>query len=204
MATTYTLNVTNNTTQTGRFMIFQESPDVNVPNVVTLAWLAKTAHPTTDLQFQWSLEYDFVWANKTDLKPGTLVNTNQTWAANLSTSNQITLDEHSEDEYTFSDQSPGLSDGALHIDQASSVQSGSASVGIGISGKAAFLVEDQPNTKVIMTPKDKPTYWLAHGDYQEGQVLDTNEVAKNACRIKFDETQSMEVSLNHDNTWSIT
>lgn len=203
MSTKYTLNVTNNTTQTGDFMVFQESPDANVSNVRTLAWLAMTAHPTADLEFQWSLDYSFVWTKTTDLKPGTVVNTGQTWAANLDTSNQITLDEHSEDAYTFSDQSQGLSDGTLQIVQANSVQSGDVSVGIGMSGKAAFLVEARPNAKVIMTPKEKPTYWLVHGDYQEGQVLDTNEVAKNACRIEFDETQSMEVSLNHDNTWSI-
>ena len=204
MSTTYTLNVTNNTTQTGDFVIFQETPDSNVANVMTLAWLTKRAHPTTQLQFDWSVDYNFTWAKTTDLKPGTLVDTSQAWDACLSTSNQVTLGEDGEDAYTFSDQSQGPNDGTLHINQASSVQSGGASVGIGMSGKAAFLVEAQPNTKVIMTPKEKPTYWLAHGDYQEGQVLDTNEVAKNACRIEFNETQSMQVSLNHDNTWSIS
>lgn len=202
MSTTYTLNVSNNSTQSGNFVIFQEMPDVNVPNVTTLAWLAKSAHPTSNLEFQWQLDYSFVWSKSTNLKPGAVVKTSQAWGANLEELNQVTFDQHPKNAYTFSNQNQGPTDGSLHIDHTDSVETDAASVGIGMSGKAAFLVESQPDTKVIMTPKSKPIYWLIHGNFEEGEVLNVNDVFKNAHQIEFEGTSLVNVSLNNDNTWS--
>ena len=201
MSDKYTLNVTNNSTQSGSFCIFQEVPDTNVPNVTTLAWLAKPAHPTTELEFEWALDYNFAWTKKTDLKPGTIVNTSQAWSANLETLNKVEFD-YTDGAYTFANQTQGAYEGNLYIDQTQRVQSDDASVGIGMSGKGTFLVGSQPNMKIIMTPK--PTYWLIFGYFQEGEVLDIAEVTENACRLQYKGTTNMNVSFEADNTWKIT
>ncbi len=194
----YTLTVMNNSTQTGSFCIYQESPDTNVGNITTLAWLAKPAHPTTRLDFEWALDYDFVWAKTTKLRPGTLVKTSQAWPVNLSTTNQVDFD-FINDAYTFENQSQGGYEGNLYINQTQRVRTAEASVGIGMSGKGSFLVESQPNMKLVMTPK--PTYWLVFGHFREGEVLDVSKVTKTACKLEYKGINNMNMTLKSDNTW---
>ena len=200
MTDIYKLNVQNNSTQTGSFCIFQELPDVNVPGITTLAWLAKPAHPTSHLEFEWGIDYSFVWSKTTDLEPGTIVKTSQSWNANLSTLNHVNFN-YADGAYTFSDASQGDYEGNLYIDQTKRVVSNDASVGIGMSGKGAFYVPSQPNMKVIFTPK--PTYWLIFGNFEEGEVIDITKVTDNALRLQYKGTKVMNVELNGSNTWSV-
>ena len=199
MSDIYTLTVTNNSTQTGCFCIFQEQPDVNMPGITTLAWLAKPAHPSTLLEFEWGLDYNFVWSKSTNLRPGTIVKTSQAWDANLSTLNKVKFDLAS-GAYTFSDQAQGAHEGNLYIEQTKRVSSNDASVGIGMSGKGTFLVPSQPNMNIIMTPK--PTYWLVFGDFKEGEVLDTTTITETALRLQYKGTTSMNVEFTGNNTWN--
>ncbi|MCV6636293.1 hypothetical protein [Candidatus Albibeggiatoa sp. nov. NOAA] len=200
MSDKYTLTVKNDSTQTGSFCIYQEHPDTNVGNITTLAWLAKAAHPTTRLEFAWEIDYDFVWAKTTELRPGTIVRTSQAWPANLSTRNQVDFD-FTNKAYTFTNQSQGGYEDNLYINQTQRVRTSEAAVGIGMSGKGTFLVESQPNMKIVMTPK--PTYWLVFGHFQEGEVLDIETVTKTACKLEFKGTTNMDVVLKSDNTWEI-
>ncbi len=198
MTDKYTLSVMNDSTQAGSFCIYQELPDTNIGNITTLAWLAKAAHPTTRLDFEWGLDYDFVWAKTTQLRPGTVVKTSQAWDANLSTTNQVDFD-YTNGAYTFANQSQGGYEGNLYINQTQRVRTAEASVGIGMSGKGSFLVESQPNMKIVLTPK--PTYWLVFGQFKEGEVLDISKVTKTACKLEFKGTNNMNVVLKSDNTW---
>ena len=200
MSNLYTLNVQNNSTQSGSFCIFQEAPDINVPGITTMAWLAKMCHPTTDLEFNWSLDYSFVWSNTTNLKPGTIVKTSQDWDANLNTKNKITFD-YVDNAYTFKGEKQGDYEGNLYIDQTKAVQPKAASVGIGMSGKGTFMIPSQPNMKIIMTPK--PTYWLVFGDFVEGEILDITQVSEQALKLQYKGTEDMSVEFNGDNTWKI-
>ena len=198
MSDEYILNVINNSTQTGSFCIFQEQPDINMPGITTLAWLAKPAHPSTLLEFVWGLDYSFVWSRSTNLKPGTIVKTSQAWDANLSTMNKVKFDL-TNGAYTFSNQSQGAHEENLYIEQTNRVNSNEASVGIGMSGKGTFLVSSQPNMNVIMTPK--PTYWLVFGDFKEGEVLDTTKITETALRLQYKGTKVMNVEFTGNNTW---
>ncbi|MBL4773401.1 MAG: hypothetical protein JKX98_07300 [Alcanivoracaceae bacterium] len=200
MSNLYTLNIKNNSTQSGSFCIFQQLPDVNVPGITTMAWLAKMSHPTTALTFNWSLSYSFVWSNITNLVPGTVVKASQNWDANLTTQNKITFD-YLDNAYTFRGLDQGGSGGNLYIDQTKSVQSNAASVGIGMSGKGTFLIPSQPNMKIIMTPK--PVYWLIFGDFVEGEILDITEVTKNTLKLPYKSTQTMNVEFGSDNNFNV-
>jgi hypothetical protein len=196
MSDQYSLTIQNNSTQSGDFCIFQEIPDVNVPNVVTLAWLSKPAHPTTKLTFDWKIDYSFFWSTQRDLKAGSHVKAEQSWEANLDTNNLITLDR-SGNAYTFSNQRQGEYEGNLYIHQTGRVQSDDASVGIAMSGKGAFAVQSQPNMKIIMTPK--PTYYIVFGYFEEGDVIDIAEVTESAYKIQFKGTTSIGLEFTSAN-----
>ncbi|MEM7077744.1 MAG: protein rhiA [Pseudomonadota bacterium] len=200
MSDKYTLTIQNDSTQTGDFCIFQEAPDINIPNIVTLAWLSKTAHPTTRLIFDWTVSYNFVWATNTDLAPGTQVNTSQSWDANLQTLNRVDFD-YLDGAYTFSNPRQGDYAGNLYIDQQQRVQSNGASVGIGMSGKGAFMVPSQPNMNIVMTPK--PTYWVVFGSFSEGEVLDIGKVSESAYKVVFRGTNNMQLTYTANNTWQL-
>ena len=200
MSDKYILNVKNNSTQSGSFCIYQEAPDINLPGITTLAWLAKPAHPSTLLEFEWYLQYCFVWSKTTDLRPGTIVKSSQAWDANLSTLNHVNFD-YAGGAYTFKDPSQGDYEGNLYVDQSKRVVSNDASVGIGMSGKGAFVVPSQPNMKVIMTPK--PTYWLLFGDFDEGEILDVTQVTENAVKLQYKGTKVLNVEFTGNNTWSV-
>jgi hypothetical protein len=199
MSTQYTLTVENNSTQSGDFCIFQEVPDINKPNIITLAWLSKAANPTTTLVFDWSLQYNFIWTNSTNLQPGDSVTTSQSWDCDVNTSNRIVLDK-TNNAYTFSNQSQGDFAGNLYIDETQRVSSNEASVGIGMAGKGTFLVSCQPNMQIVMTPK--PTYWIAFGSFKEGDVLDVGLVTQNACKLQYKGVTAMSVALGADNCWT--
>ncbi len=200
MSTKYTLTVSNHSTQTGTFCIFQEIADNNMPNGHTIAWLAKTAHPTTTLEFEWHTDYNFVWAKTTSMEPGTVIKTGQSWDANLNTSNQVTFD-YSQNSYTFSNQTQGELAGRLFIDETERVQIDGASVGIGMSGKGTFLMPSEPNMRLVFTPK--PTYWLIFGNFEEGQILDVSKIMDKALKLTYQDTTDMKVELLADETWKI-
>lgn len=196
MSTKYTLDIDNQSTQCGDFCIFQETPDINVPNIVTLAWLSKTAHPTTLVTFDWDLDYSFFWSTQRNLTAGAHVKAEQSWPANLNTNNKITLDRIN-DAYTFADPRQGAYGGNLYIHQTGQVQSDDASVGVAMSGKGAFAVMSQPNMNIIMTPK--PTYYVVFGNFTEGDVIDIAEVSASAYKVEFKGTTSRSLVFTSNN-----
>ncbi len=198
MSTQYTLKVHNNSSQTGSFCIFQESPDVNEIEIATLAWLAKEAHPTTKLLFDWTLDYSFIWSRTKSLEPGTKVFASQSWDANLKTQNKVEFDYNS-NAYTFDDQAQGEQEGTLYINQSQRIKSGEVSLGIGMSGKGTFVVGSQPNMQVMMRPK--PAYWIVFGNYTEGEILDIGTVTPNAYKLEYRGVTDLEIEFTAKNTW---
>lgn len=200
MSDKYTLNVQNNSTQTGSFCIFQDSPDINLPGITTLAWMAKAAHPSTLLEFEWGIDYSFVWARAVDLKPGTVVKTSQSWEADLRIKNKVQFD-YINGAYTFSNQTQSTHPSSLYINNSHRINSKEAAVGIGMSGKGTFLVPAEPNMNVIMTPK--PQYWLTFGDYKEGEVLDISKITGKSIKLDYKGKNALNVELTSDNNWKV-
>ena len=200
MSDKYILHVKNNSTQIGSFCIFQELPDINVSGITTLAWLAKSAQPSTLLEFEWGQDYSFIWARSTQLKPGTVVRTGQTWSANLKTQNKVNFD-YLNGAYTFSEQSQGDHLNNLFIEQSHRIKPQDAYIGIGMSGKSTFLVPAEPNINVILTPR--PSYWLLFGDYKEGEVLNVTRVLDRALKLDYNGINFLNIELTDDNNWNI-
>ncbi len=175
MATQYSLTCFNNSSQLGSFAVFQRAPALTVPaNVFSLAWFTRPAHPNTQVTFQWTVDYSFVWSETGILQPGITFNASQTVPADPFVQNftQLTEDVYGATYFTPPDTSGAV--GSLTIQQLSNVVPNRTSVGVGMSGAGTFVVQAAPNMTAVFTPH--PNYWVIFGNYQTGQVMDIENV----------------------------
>ncbi|QRK09335.1 hypothetical protein JQX13_04085 [Archangium violaceum] len=200
MSVNYSLLFVNNSTNLGDACVYQTSPELGAPGMMSLAWFAKTAAPTTRIRFAWTVDYDFVWAEVGELMPGVLFEAGQIWRTNLSTTNQVDF-TFAGGAYTFTNQMKGPQAGVLYINQSGNIASAQAAVGIGMSGRSTFAVQAQPSMCVTFVPR--PRYWITFGDYAQGEVLDVARII-NPAEIQFPiNVYSMTAILNKDDSWTI-
>ncbi len=200
----YCINFTNKSSQKGKACIYQTDPDLGVHDVMSLAWFAKSAYPTTCLKFKWNVDYCYTWSRQGELKPGIVYNASQTWDADLSKTNSIDFAKDVDlDAYSFTNQTIGSKEGSLYIMEKKSIVAKECSVGIGMSGNGTFVVNAQPNMQLQFTPH--PKYWITFGSFEQGEVLDIEEITATALELEFPINQyTLNVTLNEDNTWSIS
>jgi hypothetical protein len=199
----YTLTFLNNSTLSADFCLFQQDPDLGVSDALPLAWFTKYVLSGQGQQavFYWSINYSFVWGQTGQLIPGVTFNASQILPADLSTSNQVTLNQVS-GAYEFIDQTAGSRNGELYITENGTIQLDTVSVGIGMSGSGTFAVQGEPNMNLVFTPH--PQYWCAFGTFTPGEVLDVEEIT-NTAQISYPpNTYAMYAILNQDNTWTIS
>lgn len=198
----YQLYFVNNSTMSGSACVYQQDPNIGMPNVMSLAWFAKAANPNTKLMFQWNINYSFVWSQTGVLTPGVIFFASETVNADLSQNNKIGF-SYQNDAFTF--QKPptqGSQTGTLYINQDGNIPPNTASVGVGMSGSGTFAVQAQPNILATFTPH--PQYWITFGNYQQGQVMDVGTIT-GAKKIDFPpNVYVMTATLNSDNTWNVT
>ncbi|MGC6388034.1 protein rhiA [Ewingella sp. S1.OA.A_B6] len=198
--TKYSVTVENNSVNTGAICIYQTSPDITDPKVMSLAWFSKVAHPLTKVTFDWTIDYSFVWDETGVLIPGVTFDASQSLATDLNSKNQVTL-VYSDGAFVFEDQTKGARNGTMYITNDSSLPLNQASVGVGMSGAGTFVVQAQPNINLNFTPH--PTYWVTFGNYTPGQVLDIGEITNNQQLIFQPNIYDLDVQLKTDNTWSV-
>ncbi|HYF92553.1 MAG TPA: protein rhiA [Symbiobacteriaceae bacterium] len=198
MGQKYKLTIANQSTMTGNFCVFQDIPDVNCPGVLTLAWLVKRSHPGTTVDFEWSVDYDFVWSEQGSLLKGTKFQASQVvTGADLLNYNQISFDY--DGAYHFSNLTRGPRTGSLYVMEGPDVPNAQAHVGVGMSGKGTFVVPAQPNIELYFTPH--PKYYVVFGNYTQGEVIDITEMTKIA-NVQFDSTHfEVPLKLNERNLW---
>ncbi|CRK60293.1 hypothetical protein [Alloactinosynnema sp. L-07] len=203
----YTLRVVNDSTNFVDMCVYQEDPNLGVPNVLSLAWFAKPAYP-----IRWTVDYSFVWSETGTLVPGVYFDASQTWPADPTVNgvttetkagNQIGFSHPSANAYTFtSTPTDGAQVGSLYIKEASNIPLKRASIGIGMSGAGTFAVQSQPNLNLTFTPH--PVYYLAAGTYSQGEVLDIGSIT-DKTDIRFPAgVFSMTATLGEDNQWSVS
>jgi rhizosphere induced protein len=203
VSTQYSLTVTNNSTQFQDLCIYQKAVDLGVPNALSLAWLTAPAWPNTTVQFTWSLDYSFVWSQTGVLKPGVTFDAQQIAPAdpdNLN-ANQILFD-YRNGAFTFT---PGNASGtaqlgSLYIRELSTIPTAAATVGIGMSNAGVFAVQAEPNMNLVFTPH--PSYWVSAGTFQQGQVLDIEQIT-NEQEVDYNGTFNMTAVLDATNLWTV-
>ncbi len=195
----YQINFINNSTNAGNFMVFQQDPNLNGPDIASLAWITKFLHPNTNGSFNWKLGFDFVWMENKSLASGITSVTSQCIPADLVTNNTIMLTY--DGAYNFTAQPPATTEGSLYITTDQTIPPKQVGVGIGMSGAPTFLVSAEPNFNLTFSPQ--PDYWIAFGEFEQGQVLNVKELT-NSAQVVFPEgINTVNITLNADNTWTI-
>ena len=200
----YHILFVNNSPNIGSACLYQLYQKVNsdfdpVPGLMSLAWFAKVIAPATRDVFDWTMDYCFVWAGLGRLKPGNLFKPSQVLPADPSSTNKITFSSDGEN-FSFQNPAEQRPQGNLYIN-AGPFYPNQAAVGIGMSGNGTFAAPARPQWLYSFTPRG--TYWIAFGDYKQGQVLDVTQI-NNPAEIVFPPgIYSMTVTLNRDNSWTI-
>lgn len=200
MSQQYTLTVQNNSRNFGNICVYQTLPDLDDPTLMSLAWFSESAHPTTQVQFRWTIDYAFIWDETGPLVPGVIFEASQTWPADLTSNNSISLTS-SRNALTFKEQVTAGRPGTLYVHNDKTVPFDTGSVGVAMSGAGTFVKPVQPNRSYNFTPH--PEYWVTFGDYEVGEVLDIGSIT-NAQKIVFSpNVYHASAILNVDNTWTV-
>jgi rhizosphere induced protein len=174
--TNYSLTCINNSQMSGSFAVFQKPPPSTMPgNVFSLAWFTRPTAPGTQVNFQWSVNYSFVWSETGVLMPGINFSASQVLAADPNGQNQVQLTVDTYGASCFANQSSQGAVGSLTIQQLSNVVPNQTSVGVGMSGSGTFAVQAAPNMTAVFTPT--PNYWVLFGNYTTGDVMDVEDVS---------------------------
>lgn len=198
---TYELKFTNNSSQYVDACVYQQIPDLQVTGVQTVAWMVEGLFPTSVAQFSWSDTYDFVWAASESLFTANDVTTWQIWPADLTSLNQITL-TYAEGSFTFENQVQGTEQNVLYLMQDGTIPAGYGYAGIGMSGLPTFVVSTEPNVNLSFTTDIE--YYVTFGTYSEGELLNL-PLSGPSVQVTFpDNVYSMQVTLNSDNTLSVS
>jgi hypothetical protein len=198
---TYTINFVNNSSSAGSFCVFQQNPNSPNQGVFSLAWLAKSAAPHSKIPISWNTDLYFFWAKTGELKPGIIFNAGEALLTDMRENNAVTVTKH-DGNYKFTDQKNWHQQGILSVTSDNTTAINQASVGIGMSGSGTFAVQAQPWMTFLFSPNSE--YWVTFGNIQQGQVLNSSETS-NAVQIVFPHgIFSMNVTLNMDNTWTVT
>lgn len=200
---TYTLDVVNDSASAWDFCLYRQILPHPPANSVSLAWLVQSAAPSTTLRFQWQTNYAFVWSMNDTLEPGAIFFAAQTWPADPSTANQVTLDELDSGALTFSNETQGPIEDALTIVQAPVVPPNQVAVGVAIGGSPALAVLAMPNGSATF-PVLEAGLWLTFApSLQLGQVLPS--IPDNQTNVVFPPyTEAMTATLDFDNEWSFS
>ena len=196
----YSLTVYNKSSHSAYFMMFQNDPGSFDKNAMALAWFAKFSNPgpSVMVKFTWTVDWGFSWADTGPLSNGAMYDASETAAA-TSDKNFITLDYNGA--YTFMPLQSGADPYRLYIAETKNIPvASSASVGVTMSGKTVYATQARPNTNLTFSPH--PVYYVAYGDYEEGEVIDVSTV-NNPLELPYETgVYSLTTTLNKDDSWT--
>lgn len=177
LGTAYSLTIHNDSgVPNSRAVVFQQDPTLP-SDVVSLAWLSKVCQPGTELTYNWTLDFNFVWGQTGTLKPGVNYSAGQVIPADLINNNQVTL-SYPAGGFQFGPTSAGPRAGSLFVNESNDVPGfGSAeqgSVGIGMFGHGTFVTPTSPTGMGGVEFTVHPQYWVAFGNYTQGDVVDVS------------------------------
>lgn len=200
-AQSYTLRFKNRSESQHDFLVYQQGIDVNQPNVYTLAWFAKPVANGVDVDFTWTIDYSYVWSEQGTLKPGIAFIAQQVIAGDLESANLIGFTTQG-GAFQFTGLSGTGAAGSLAIDCDGTIPKMAAKVGIGMSGYGTHVVDAEPNFDVVFTPH--PEYWITFGDFEQGQVLNIQELVHSSQVAFPTNVFGMTAQLDSGNNWTIS
>lgn len=201
-ATTYSVSVQNNATYNASLAIYQVDPNLDDPNVLTLAWLAKPSTSGSTTTFTWEVDYCFYWAEVDSPKQGTTISSTAERDADLNANNSVTFSHADGGTYQFSQASSSGKPGVLYVHQDDTVDpSNNAYIGVMMNNKPVVAIKAQPNTKTEFTAH--PTYYMIYSRIEPGEIIDITEFADNSLKLEFNGVTSHSVTLSEKNQFHI-
>ncbi|HLP54705.1 MAG TPA: hypothetical protein VK151_06740 [Fluviicola sp.] len=200
MATQYKLNITNNSAQNKTFIVFQKNPNLNPWENFSLAWLSKALPANSNEVLEWSTNYGFVAGESGPLQPGARFRTSEITNCDPSSQNKVEA-SFSRGRCSLSAARPGGQPGQLTlVTNSFNPFETEYAAGIAMSNAPVIVTHVQPNMNYVYSPDME--YWIAYGNYENGQVLSTN--VPNAARIEFPKGKNaMNVVLNPNGQFTI-
>ncbi len=201
MGKQYSVTVHNQASYPAYFMVFQSDPTQWDPNAMAIAWFAKFSNPspTARVTFSWSVDTGFSWAETGELKPGIQFAASETYDP-TGGKNQITLDYNGA--YLFTNPTQGPDPARFYLAESRNIPVNSiASVGVTMSGSTVYAVQARPNQNLTFSPH--PKYFIAYGNYEQGDVLDVSSV-NNPLELSYPTgVYSLTTTLNADGSWDM-
>jgi len=199
MGMIYSVTVNNHASHSAYFMVFQNDPTQWAPNALSLAWFAEFSNPgpSSRVKFQWSVDTGFSWAETSELQPGTQFTATETYDA-TGLNNKITLDY--DRAYRFVNPIPGPDRSRFYLAESASVPGRSAAaVGVTMGGSTVYAAQARPNQNLAFSPR--PRYFIAYGDYEEGDVIDVSAI-NNPLELPYPAgVYALTTTLNANGTW---
>ena len=168
----YSLACINNSSSPGCFAVFQKTG--GSPGIYALAWIARAAHPGTEVTFTWSTDYSFAWSETGVIKPGIIFFGSQVIPADPDKLNCIELAVDNFGASEFKPPTATGQPGMLTIQQLSNVMPNRTSIGVGMSGSPIAAAQAAPGQTTMFAPH--PNYWIMFGNYQTGDVIDIKKI----------------------------
>jgi rhizosphere induced protein len=203
MANQYQLSLKNNSVNPWTFYVYQKAPDTASSNIFSLAWFASpfTVAVGTQITFQWTIDYGFVWGAVGNVIPGVTFNASDCVPGDLNEANTIRFSNEANTP-SFSNPVKGSPSGSLVISADNTIPNNKFSVGLSVGGSPAFVMSAGPNLVHKFAPT--PTYFIAAGsEIKVGTILDVTTVNPTQQVTFPDNVYSLSYALGTDNRWTI-
>lgn len=200
-STSYTLTCKNKSSIPWTFYMYQKLP--NQPKeIFSLAWLTSPYKiaPNSQITFQWSIDYTFVWGNTGTLQPGVTYDAGGSYPCSPDGENLTTFDIIDNAPQLTVPTSGGTA-GSLTIQEGAHFPNNTFSTGIGMSGQGTFVQQSLVNTKQLYTPE--PVYYVAAANsIQSGCVLQQT-VSQTGKVLYPSSVYKLTATFGDDQTWTI-
>ncbi|MGB5960956.1 MAG: hypothetical protein WBG73_09890 [Coleofasciculaceae cyanobacterium] len=198
----YNLELINDSGRDWVFYVYQKMEN-QTATMLSLAWFT-SPYPIAkgdSINFQWSIDYSFVWGDTGEIKPGIVYRAKGQKSANLTDLNSTTFGFNQSGSPTLTPPTYDSNNkGSLVIKELDNIPDLQFSVGIGMSGQGTFVEQAGPNLTNIFTPT--PQYWIAAATERKiGEVLDIQTLSKTQQVSFAPNVYSRKYSLNPQYKW---
>lgn len=197
MGKKYSITVHNQASHSAYLTVFQNDPTQWSPHAMPLAWFAKFSRPQSRIRFEWGDDLGFSWAETGELRPGMQFCASETHHP-AGGNNQISLVY--DGAYHFVNPERGPDAAGLHLAGSGSIPARSqAAVGVTMSGSTVYATQARPHQNLTFSPQ--PQYFIAYGNYEEGEVIDVSTIL-NPLQLSYPAgIYALTTTLHADGTW---
>lgn len=197
MGKKYSITVHNRASHSACLTVFQNDPTQWSPHAMPLAWFAKFSRPQSRIRFEWGDDLGFSWAETGELRPGMQFCASETYHP-AGGNNQISLAYNGA--YHFVNPEHGPDAAGLHLAGSGSIPARSqAAVGVTMSGSTVYATQARPDQNLTFSPQ--PQYFIAYGNYEEGEVIDVSTIL-NPLQLSYPAgIYALTTTLHADGTW---